>query len=144
MSQDCVNPNCPVHGTGPEAKARRENRQHIVVNQELMSVIRLLAANTHQKMAETVDLSDAVGGLQEAILRGEADADPIVQGLINGFSVLLTKHYPTQQFAGLCFQVEEKDNVITKLLGRPFPPTSARSGNVDLLQFLALLARMRR
>jgi hypothetical protein len=50
----------------------------------------------------------------DQILAGNNDGDPVVQGVLDGLVVLLRDHIPTQQFAGLCCDVPEKDNFLER------------------------------
>lgn len=117
MSENCGNPNCPSHGNSPRAKADRELEGRVKANHELMGILRILAGNVHERIAE--DAGQAQNPLttmmQKKILMGDYDRDAIVQGLIAGFVVLLREHRPTQQFAGLCADVPEKDNYLENI-----------------------------
>lgn len=115
MTSGCGNPHCPEHGDNEDAKRNRENKARVVANHELMSIIRLLAVNAHAIVAREGDMPEAFATMfQHEILIGNKDDDLVVQGIINGFVVLLKSHYPTQQMFGLCANVPEEENFIAK------------------------------
>lgn len=110
MSKNCGNPDCQVHGNDPETKARIQAVTEIKVNEELMSLIRTLAANAHNHMALLrggfVDFEAKT--YMNAILCGNQDEDPAVQGIIMGFAVAMAAgHEPTKYLVTKCSDIKE-------------------------------------
>lgn len=143
MSRECNNPDCPVHGTSPQAVADRKLRQHIVTNEEVMNVIRVVAANVHSNILAEAGVPE--GAMEEIIqmniLKGAQDDDPVVQGIMQGMIVLLRDHYPTQQFVGLCAAVPPEQSLFKIKLGRnindiPVMGYRVINGIDELIEFL--------
>jgi hypothetical protein len=120
MKDQCKNPDCPIHGTSPDAVRDRGLRQHIITNGELMSVIRIMAANVHSNVLVEAGVREGFveEHMQMQILKGNHDDDPVVQGIMQGFIVMLRDHYPTQQYVGLCAAVPESENCIKMKTGK--------------------------
>jgi hypothetical protein len=108
VSESCGNPNCPTHGNGPEAVARRLAMAEIKTNEELMSVVRLLAGNAHfqvQRRAQDagVRITQMETDIINSIFGGEYDGDAIVTGIVEGFATLMKgSHEPTKIFLTEC------------------------------------------
>jgi hypothetical protein len=118
VSENCGNPSCPIHGSTPEANALRQAKQEIVTNEELMDVIRLLAANATQEIISTAGFPTSADDLlrMRMILGGSYDRDMIVQGIIKGLAVLMTGgHEPTKVFVTKNSEVKETPFVIERL-----------------------------
>lgn len=113
MSQNCGDPTCPVHGTDPEAIALRQAVQEIKTNEEMMSLVRILASNALQAAVTAIDryrgFSDPADILHVMqVLNGEADQDASVQGIITGFAVLMIRgHEPTKVLVTSLSEVKE-------------------------------------
>ena len=120
MSHECINPDCPIHGNSPEAVRDRKNRQMLITNDEAMNAIRVIAANIHGNILENAGIEEGPFEMhvQMEILKGNADGDPVVEGLMRGMVVLLRDHYPSQQWVGLCAGVPENESIFKKKLGK--------------------------
>jgi hypothetical protein len=120
MTHECNNPDCPVHGNSPQAIADRKLRQHLVTNEEVMNVMRVIAANVHSNILANAGIQEGFmeEQIQMGILKGAMDDDPVVQGIMQGMIVLLRDHYPTQQLVGLCAAVPPEQSLFKVKLGR--------------------------
>jgi hypothetical protein len=120
MTHECNNPDCPIHGTSPQAVADRKLRQHLVTNEEVMNALRVIAANVHSNILANAGIQEGFmeEQIQMGILKGAMDDDPVVQGIMQGMIVLLRDHYPTQQFVGLCAAVPPEQSLFKVKLGR--------------------------
>jgi hypothetical protein len=111
MSEGCGNPNCPTHGK--RAKELNDAKTKIAINTDLMGVIRILAANV-DTVFTVQQPENRRGYLQRQIelVRGNYDSHPAVQGIMDGFSVLLCGHRPTQEFFNTTRQVPEGEGFV--------------------------------
>jgi hypothetical protein len=142
MSDQCRNPDCPVHGKRGQELLKIRSR--VVSNHELMALIRTLAANAHAKLADKAGISPLkMLARVEYIMNGDRDEDPVVQGLIDGFSILLEDHRPTMDFFAACAAVPESENYLDKVKRdhpKPEGPMVMTGSLEDLLSMLAGMA----
>lgn len=149
MSKGCGNPYCPSHGETAEAKALKDAKSRIAACEELMGVIRILAANSDDAIARKVKEHEALFLTRQIrIIKGDYDSHPMVQGIMNGFAVLLIQHPETQSYFNLLRQVPEDKGFMAKaraeaqqiqaeLAGDPFADFSFQVGSIEeLMAFL--------
>lgn len=112
MSHECDNPRCPVHGTSPEAVANRQIEREIKTNGELMDIVRVMAANANEETIRTaamlgIPAPQAAINRTLEILRGNADDDEGVRGIIKGLTIILQRSEPMKIAAESMKEVRE-------------------------------------
>lgn len=134
--QPCDDPTCPSCSS-PQGRSDRANRDSFVANDELMHVLRLLAMNATMSLTDGSQMQDAAEFQCHRILRGQADDDLFVQGLVNGMVVLARNHPQVQTLVAATRQVTPDNGYKARWkeeFGRDFPtdePEHSR-GAVDL------------
>jgi hypothetical protein len=152
MSEGCGNPNCPTHGNSPKSIALRQAKAEILSNEEFMDLIRTLAANAHQSVQHSVAkmtgyLDPDATVVMTRILSQQYDGDAVVQGLIDGFAVLMAgSHEPTKIMLTECSKVKEEPFLIERLTAaqveeemqqmQGHPRVMMFTGVEDLMRFL--------
>lgn len=115
MSDGCGNPDCVTHGGVQRAKTLRDAKQKVAINEELMGVIRTLAANVDEQLTTDSDGQVFMSRYRQVeILKGNMDSHPAVQGLMNGFAVLVCSHRPSQEFYNTTRMVPEGEGFIAQ------------------------------
>lgn len=149
----CPNPDCVVHGQSEKAKAARAALQAVVVNQELLTLIRVLASNVHvelqAKLAQIGIPFPNSGVFHLEVIAGHHDRDDVVQGLINGFASLLRDVTAVQEMERICRETPSEQSYLKKVwaeceqqanedLQRVFPgaPRQRFHDIEELLQFM--------
>lgn len=106
MSENCGNPNCPHHGETEIAVKLRTAMQDIKTNEQLMSAMRIIGGNANDAMAQEMRSLEGLA-FSAQILKGEADQDPIMVGMVRGLSVLLAHDFaPAKVFLEECRKIE--------------------------------------
>lgn len=132
MSANCGNPDCPHHGDSPRAKATRSTRQAVVTNEELMTLIRVIASNVEVQLEAKLQQNLGVRtpnflSRQFEVILGQRDREMVVQGVIDGFCAILMDHAPMSRLVSDCANIEPKDSYLEKVRVK-----SLREANEDL------------
>lgn len=116
MSKNCGNPNCITHGEDARTKVLREAKERVGTNPELMDIIRTLAANADACMTDAMGMSGnpIAAQSQTMMLEGEFDEHPAIQGVMNGFAVLLSEHRPTMEYFAATNDIPKCEGFILK------------------------------
>ena len=114
MSEGCGNPHCITHGDGARVKKLRDAKGRVAANAELMSVVRMIASNADASMTAAIlgEPDAAAKMMQMAIIKGEYDSYPAVQGVMNAFAVLLLSHRPAQEFYAHTLELPEEQGFL--------------------------------